>query len=214
MDASERARALAVGARLAAEGVAPAAFRAALMAVARDERDAWLDAVLGLDELPPDDPALPRGCVPYLPAPVDALLAVAEELTADDVFVDVGCGVGRALALVHLLTGARAVGLEIQPALVAAARGLAGRVGAERIEVIEGDAELALTHAADATVFFLYCPFSGARLERFLDRLALIAPGRALRLCALDVPLPARPWFALVARAGGLETYRGVPPRV
>ena len=55
--------------------------------------------------------------MPYLPCPVDTLLRVIEHapLGAADVFVDVGSGLGRAAALVHLLTGARAVGLEVQP---------------------------------------------------------------------------------------------------
>ena len=47
-------------------------------------------------------------------------------MQASDVFVDVGSGLGRAAALVHLMTGARAIGLEVQPALVAAARDIDG----------------------------------------------------------------------------------------
>ena len=94
----------------------PSLFRAALLRVPPTERDAWLDSVLDLGDLPADGPDLPRGCVPYLPAPVDALLRVVERapVRPSDVFVDVGSGVGRAVALVHLLTGAPAAGLEIE----------------------------------------------------------------------------------------------------
>ena len=43
-------------------------------------------------------------------------------IDATDVFVDIGSGIGRAAAIVHLLTGAKAIGVEIQPQLVRAAR--------------------------------------------------------------------------------------------
>ena len=103
-------------------------FRAALLDVPPAERDAWLDRLLGIDGLPDDDPALPRGCVPYLPCAVDAVLRVVDlaALTAADVVVDVGAGVGRAAALLHLLTGAAIVGIELQPAL---AQGVQFEVG-------------------------------------------------------------------------------------
>src|SRR5262245_43797450 len=97
----------------------PATFRPALLSVPPTARDAWVDCVLGLGELPDDAPALPRGCVPYLPCRADALLSMVDQasICASDVFVDVGMGNARAAVLVHLLTGASVIGLEIQPAL-------------------------------------------------------------------------------------------------
>ena len=46
-------------------GPAPAAFRVALTGIRAEDRDAWLDLLWDIDELPEDDPLLPRGCVPY-----------------------------------------------------------------------------------------------------------------------------------------------------
>lgn len=189
----------------------PADFRAALEAVPPADRDAWLDAALGLGAIPDDGPELPPGCVPYLPAPVDALLGLvdAARVTATDVFVDIGAGPGRATALVHLATGASAVGLEIQPALAAAARALAARLRAPRLTQLEGDAARLTGSLADGTVFFLYCPFSGERLEQVLAGLESIARTRPIRVCCLDLPLPPRPWLELVAgEAGGAAVYR------
>src|SRR5689334_6805613 len=95
--------------------VSPAEFRAALAGVPREERDPWLDEVFGLGELPDDGPDLPPGCVPYLPCAVDTVLRMIEhaDVRAEDVFVDVGAGLGRAAALIHVATGAAAIGLEI-----------------------------------------------------------------------------------------------------
>ena len=134
-----------------------AALRAALAAMPPFERDAWIDRALSLGVPPNDGPALPRGCVPYLPCPVDALLRLTEHapVRGSDMFVDIGAGAGRAAALVHLLTGASVVGLEVQPQLVSAARALAARLSLSRVTFVEGDA-LQLTAAlASGTVFFL-----------------------------------------------------------
>ena len=190
----------------------PSLFRAALLRVPAAERDAWLDSVLGLGDLPADGPALPRGCVPYLPSAVDTLLRVVERapVRASDVFVDVGAGLGRAVALVHLLTGAPAVGLEIQPDLVRAARDLIKRLQLSRVSCIEGDGAKLAGVGDVGSVFFLYCPFSGDRLAKALADLERVARTRTIRVCAVDLPLPACPWLTLqeAEPAGGLVIYR------
>jgi SAM-dependent methyltransferase len=181
--------------------VEPSLFRAVLAAVPPGARDAWVDWAFGLDGLPADDPALPSGCVPYLPCSVDTLLLLLEHapVSASDVFVDVGSGLGRAAALVHLLTGARAVGLEIQPPLVAAARALAARLGLRDLAFVEGDAIACAPALASGSIFFLYCPFSGARLDKLLTCLEPIARARPIRICCVDLPLPPRDWLTLAS---------------
>ncbi len=201
MEATHRASAEGLRALLLARQVTPAMFRAALLAVPPAERDAWLDAVFELNGLPDDGPALPRGCVPYLPCSVDPILRMIDSagVQASDVFVDVGAGIGRAALLVHLLTGAPAIGLEIQPALVHISRELTRRLNLPRYAAIEGDAVRLAGAITTATVFFLYCPFSGARLERLLDELEPIARTRQIRVCTVDLPLPPRPWLTLLS---------------
>jgi SAM-dependent methyltransferase len=187
----------------------PDAFRAALLRVLPADRDGWLDRVLGIDLLPDDGPELPPGCVPYLPCPVDALLRMVDqaEVRATDVFVDVGSGVGRAAALVHLLTGAEAIGLEVQPALVEASKALARRLNLSRLSWVEGDALAGVISAG--SVFFLYCPFSGERLERLLAQLEPLARRSEIRVCCVDLPLPPCDWLTLVSPpAGDLAVYR------
>jgi hypothetical protein len=189
----------------------PPAFRAALLGVSPRDRDLWLDRVLGLGELPEDGPDLPRGCVPYFPCSVDALLRMVDEakVRASDIFVDVGSGVGRALALVHLLTGAAAIGVEIQPELVRASRDLMARLAVHRISIIEADAAKLAGVMTVGSVFFLYCPFSGGRLSRLLAALEPAAQTRLLRICCVDVPLPPLPWLTLESqRSGDLAIYR------
>jgi SAM-dependent methyltransferase len=195
---------------LAAGRVAPASFRAAVAAIPARERDVWIDDVFGLDGLPDDGGELPRGCVNYLPCPVDRLLRILDVagVQPGDVFVDVGAGIGRAAAFAHFATGADAIGIEIQSSLVQVSRELARRLNA-RVSVAHGDAAR-LTRASTGTVFFLYCPFSGPRLEAVLDDLEVIATTRPIRIAAVDLPIPARAWLVPIADGStdGLGVYR------
>ena len=189
--------------RLVLEGKAtPALVRSALNQVPSRDRDAWVDQLLELDEVPDDGPALPRGAVPYLPCAIDSVLRAIDlaGVTETDLFIDVGSGVGRVTTIVHLLTGASTIGLEIQPQLAHAARNLAQRLRLTRVTTIEGDA-----HLEDGTVFFLYCPFSGDRLNAFLDELEQVR--RPIRLCCVDLPIPPRPWLSLIAESQDVTVF-------
>lgn len=189
----------------------PNVFRDALVSIPPSERDRWLDRVFELDALPDDGPELPRGCVPYMPCRVDAILRVVQyaDVQASDVFVDVGSGLGRAAMLVHLLTGAAAIGLEIQRALVQASRDLARRLKVSRFSAIEGDAVQLTAHLTIGSIFFFYCPFSGERLDKVLTDLESIARSRQIRVCCVDLPLPPLPWLSLISPSSDdLAVYR------
>lgn len=175
----------------------PRGFRQQLMGVDPRDRERWVDAILGIGDLPDDADDLPHGCVPYLPSSVDVLLRVvdAAQVTAGDVFVDVGSGLGRAITLVHLLTGAGAVGLEIQAGLAHQAQAMSERLHLDRVRTIHGNAERLVSHMSHGTVFFFYCPFSGDRLARVLEALRSLAIVRPLRLCFVDMPAPELPWL-------------------
>ena len=211
MEKSHRESAGRIRSRIGRELHDPSEFRAALLRVPPSERDAWLDLVLGLHELPDDGPDLPRGCVPYFPCSVDALLRMVEQarVRPSDVLVDIGSGLGRAAAFVHLLTGAGVIGIEIQSDLVRAARDLAARLAMPRVACIEGDAVSLTGSITIGSVFFLYCPFSGDRLAKVLDDLEAVARDRPIRVCSVDLPLPPCPWLTLESKPSrDLAIYR------
>ena len=203
MTGSELDRAQETRAALEAGQLTPWAFRQSLTYVRPYKRDVWLDLALGLEPPPPDGPNLPRGCVPYLACAIEVLLRAVDlvELRPEDTFVDVGSGVGRALAATHLLTGARVVGLEIQPELAQRSRELLERLGVANFEVVQGDSVELVERIPDAAVLLLYCPFAFDKLNRFLDRLEHRARGAELRLCCVDLPPISRSWLERIEGA-------------
>lgn len=172
-----------------------AALLAALLAIPPVDRDVWLDELLGFPPPPPDLPDLPRGAVPYLPAGVAEILAMVREvpLGPDDELVDLGAGLGRVVIVAHLLSGARAHGVELQEPLVRLARERCAALALPSLSFTHGDAAEVLL---DGSVFFLYAPFNGALLVRVVRRLEDVARRRPIVVCAVDLELHDVPWLA------------------
>ena len=133
----------------------------------------------------------------------------------DDDLVDLGSGLGRVLILAHLLSGARARGVEIQEPLVRSAMARCAELALPItfIQANAADAEL------DASIFFLYAPFNGQMLTHVLSRLEDVARRRPIVLCTVGLEFRGVPW--LVPRktsSVSLTVYescvRGVPPRM
>jgi hypothetical protein len=166
-----------------------------LLAMPFSERDRWLDALLGL-ELPPDV-GLPPGAVPYLPSSVEEILAMVREapVREDDLLVDLGSGLGRFLILAHLLSGARAHGIELQAPLVAGARASCLELGLAGITFAHANAaEVEL----DGSTFFLYAPCNGVMLANLLERIREVACRRSIVVGTVGFEFHDVPW--LVAR--------------
>jgi SAM-dependent methyltransferase len=123
-----------------------------------------------------------------------ALALAGVPVVADDVFVDLGAGSGKVVLLAHLLTGARAYGVDLQPPLVSHARDAAAALGCEAVGFEVADARDA--DFADGTVFFMYLPFTGPVLEAVMQRLRAVAERREIVVCSLGLELAAWDWLA------------------
>ncbi|HEX3476195.1 MAG TPA: class I SAM-dependent methyltransferase [Kofleriaceae bacterium] len=195
MDDSLQLQARAARAAIVAGALRGAALLDAVRAVPFCDRDAWVDELLGIEPPPPDAPGLPRGAVPYLPCGVDEILALVQDAPVgpDDELVDLGAGLGRVVALVHLLSGARTRGIEIQAALVHRARARCAALGLTAVSFVHGDAADA---ELDGSMFFLYAPFGGDPLARVVRRLEAVARRRPIVVAAVALELPDVPWLA------------------
>ena len=176
--------------RIAAGKYTPGGLKSALARYAgpgrRDGYDV-LDRLVGglLAVAPPSEPrvGLEPEMVAYQPTPARAILTLIDRacLRPDDTLVDMGSGLGHVVILVALLCGARARGIEVEPAYCDYARRCAARLNVPRVEFIQGDAREA--SLADGTVFFLYTPFRGALLRQVLERLRAEARARPIQVC-------------------------------
>lgn len=165
--------------------------------------DVFVDGVCGIDQAPEEIRPIESGMIGYQATPARAILALIEyaSLGADEVFYDLGAGLGRVVLLIGLLTEAQARGIEFEPAYCAYAQQRACNLGLSRVSVVNVDARQA--DYADGTVFFLYTPFTGRMLQQVLDRLHAEARARSITVitygpCTEHVA--PQPWLRAVRR--------------
>jgi hypothetical protein len=147
--------------------------------------DELISGVLQLRE--PSEPDLQRSpeMVPYQPTPVRHILNLiaSTELAADDVFVDLGSGLGHVPLLVSMLTGAQSLGIEVQATYVASSCECAQSLRLSRVRFVSQDAREA--DLSSGTVFYLYSPFNGSILSNVLNGLRMESAHRSIRVCSL-----------------------------
>jgi precorrin-6B methylase 2 len=125
----------------------------------------------------------------YRPTPWLVLRALLDrlEIAENDVFVDIGSGMGRVVLMAARRPFGRVIGIERSPELTEIAReNLArgrGRLRCQDVELLTVDA-LDWEVPDDVTVIYLNCPFPDEVLERVLAKLveSLDTRPRAMRL--------------------------------
>jgi SAM-dependent methyltransferase len=109
----------------------------------------------------------------YVPVRYKRLFAALRHvgLGADDVFVDLGCGLGRTVFAASWLGARRSLGVEIDPGLVQQARRnlAAGRLAGRDIEFICQPAQEFTP--AGVTVLFMFHPFGAGTMEQVVQQL-------------------------------------------
>lgn len=133
-------------------------------------------------EMPEPRVVLAAEMVEYHKTPAQVVIDLVKrvEWRAEDVFVDLGSGLGQVVLMVHLLAGVRARGVEIEPEYCEYARKCAARLGLAGVGFIEGDVREA--DLSEGTVFFLFTPFRGEMLRQVLERLRAEAAQRMIRV--------------------------------
>jgi hypothetical protein len=181
-------------------------------------RDLAAEQLLGISVGPLEQTSLADELITYVPSGVAPIVQAVLDasLGPEDVFIDLGSGLGKAVMLAHLLSGARARGVEVQPALAAHADECASRLGLREVTFSVDDARDA--ELSNGTVFFLYLPFTGSVLARVLERLREVAAQRTILVCALGMELRGCTWlFERESSSFWLSIYEsrvpGVPPR-
>jgi hypothetical protein len=119
----------------------------------------------------------------YQPTPARHIFRLIGQtaLTATDVLVDLGSGLGHVPLLVSICTRACSIGIELEAAYVERARQCAHKLNLDRVRFIQQDARAA--DLSSGTVFYLYTPFTGSILGRVLNLLKREAVTRRIRIC-------------------------------
>jgi SAM-dependent methyltransferase len=149
-----------------------------------DALDALIDGALDLNVIPAPTRRPEREMIHLEPTPARVVLEVVDRVDwqPEDVFYDLGSGLGQVPTLVHLLTGVWAVGVEIEPAYCRVARAGAEALGISEVSFVQADARAA--DYGPGTVFYLFTPFVGEMLQAVLDRLHDQTRGRAITVCS------------------------------
>lgn len=131
----------------------------------------WV-AIALISWLPAQQAARPPVLAPYTPTPqdvVERMLALAG-VGAGDVVYDLGCGDGRIVITAARMFGARGVGVDIDPALIARARINAQQAGVESLVTFRVQDAMTVD-VSDATVVTLYLlAASNAKLRPILEK--------------------------------------------
>ena len=147
-----------------------------------DNLDIFINRLLSIEEMPERSRPLEPEMVFYQKTPARLVFELVKKagFTKDDVFFDIGSGLGQLSMLVNLLAGVRTVGVEFDPSFCKYSEECAAMLGLQNIAFINADARE--TDYSTGTVFFMYTPFRGKMLEDVLDVLRRESLKRGIRI--------------------------------
>jgi hypothetical protein len=138
--------------------------------------------------------------VHYEPSPARVILDLIDHvgLRSDDVFYDLGSGLGYAVILVRLAGGIAARGVEYQRSYNGLARRCADDLRLTGVDFVTTDVRDA--DLSDGTIFYLFTPFRGQIMRDVLDHLRVLAATRPIAICTYGSctrVVSAEPWLTV-----------------
>jgi hypothetical protein len=136
-----------------------------------DNLDIFINGLSLLQAMPEQTKDLEPEMVYYQKTPARFVFELVERshFTKEDVFFDLGAGLGQVAILVNLLAGIRAKGIEFEPAFCDYARDCAAALNLSNVTFLNVDARKA--DYSEGTIFFMFTPFKGEILQEVLELL-------------------------------------------
>jgi Histone methylation protein DOT1 len=158
-----------------------------------DNLDVFINGLLFNQTPPVETRAREPEMVYYQQTPARIIFELVEkaQLTHEDVFCDLGSGLGHVPILVNLLSGAKTKGIEFEPAYCEYASGCAADLNLGQVEFINVDAREA--DYAEGAAFFMYTPFEGKVLQAVLEKLRGESQKRTIQIFTYG---PCTPYIA------------------
>jgi len=165
-----------------------------------DGLDLLLEAVFFPISAPGESRKRIPGMIRYEATPARVVLEMIDNLRfmPDDIFFDIGSGLGFVVMLVNLLTNIRCVGIEYDPAYCEYARNSAQSLNLKKISFIHGDARH--TDLNDGTIFYMFTPFVNQIFSSVLERLRYTAIRKRIYICSygtITFNLANLPWLQI-----------------
>ncbi|MET3879576.1 class I SAM-dependent methyltransferase [Chitinophaga sp. OAE865] len=147
-----------------------------------DHVDVFMNGLFSFQTMPEQTKELEPDMVYYQKTPARIVFELVEKagFTKEDVFYDIGAGLGQVAMLVHLLSGVPARGIEFEPAFCDYANNCAAQLHLANTAFINADARTACY--SDGTVFFMFTPFKGQILQQVLNALEKESLQRKIRI--------------------------------
>lgn len=156
---------------------------AAVTHVGYDGLDILLNNLLKLEQRPEPARKMREEMVHCELTPARAILDMLDHVgyTAEDVFCDIGAGLGQVVILVRLLSGMVCNGVEYDSAYAAFANRTIRDLNLTHTSVMGGDARK--VKLDEATIFFMFTPFVGSMMDVVLKKLKRESRRRTIKLC-------------------------------
>jgi precorrin-6B methylase 2 len=147
-----------------------------------DNLDIFINGLFPGDAMPEQLKEPEPEMVFYQKTPARIIFEMVEKshLTQDDVFFDLGSGLGHVAMLVNLLAGVKAIGIEFEPAFCNYANDCAANLKLSNIQFINVDAREA--DYSSGTIFFMYTPFNGKIMQDVLKALRKESLSRRIKI--------------------------------
>jgi hypothetical protein len=135
-----------------------------------------------LQTIPEQAKDLEPEMVYYQKTPARIVFELVEEshFMKEDVFFDLGSGLGQVAILVNLLTGITVMGIEFEPAFCDYARDCAVELNLSNVTFINIEARTA--DYSGGTIFFMFTPFRGEMMQEVLEILRREALLRKIKI--------------------------------
>ena len=165
-----------------------------------DSLDILLEQVIFPTKAPGESRARADGMIRYEATPARVILELIDSLrfTPDDVFYDLGSGLGLVVMLVNLLTGVRSIGIEYDPAYCEYARNCAHTLSLKDVKFIQGDVRN--IDLNNGNIFYLFTPFVNEIFDSVLERLRYTSIRHPIYICSygtITYDLIKLPWLQL-----------------
>jgi SAM-dependent methyltransferase len=166
-----------------------------------DTLDIFINGLSSFQTIPEQTKDLEPEMVYYQKTPARIVFELVEKspFVKEDVFVDLGAGLGQVATLVNLLAGITAKGIELEPAFCDYARDCAAALNLPNVTFVNVDARKA--DYSEGTVFFMFTPFKGEILQEVLEILRKESLRRKIKIitygpCTAEVALQSWLHFA------------------